>query len=106
MTSTEANIARYRQKALNVLKPSRKQIEHGLELHRQSIVCDSFGFMPIIWTRELFDRLNTMLDDAEIAEALAAHADPSEACRDLVRRANARGGEDNTTVVVVRFSKP
>ena len=52
------------------------------------------------------DGLNTMLDDAEIAEALAAHADPAEACRNLVQRANARGGEDNTTVVVVRFSEP
>lgn len=31
---------------LNILKPSKKQLEHGLELHRNSLVIDSYGFMP------------------------------------------------------------
>lgn len=49
------------------------------------------------------DGLNTMISDAEIREILLAHArDPAGACRALVAAANERGGEDNTTVVVVR----
>ena len=63
MTSTEAHIDRCRQKAIHALKPSEAQLEHGLELHRQSVVCDSFCFMPTIWTPELFARLNQRLAD-------------------------------------------
>lgn len=49
------------------------------------------------------DGLNTMVSDAEIRQILLAHGrDPAGACRALVAAANERGGEDNTTVVVVR----
>ena len=34
------------QLALDVLRPSQKDLEHGLELHRNSFVFDSYGFMP------------------------------------------------------------
>jgi membrane dipeptidase len=37
----------YREMALNVLKPSRKDLEHGLKIHRESIVWDSYGFAPV-----------------------------------------------------------
>jgi protein phosphatase len=48
------------------------------------------------------DGLNSMLHDAEIREALDAHRNaPQSACRVLVERANASGGEDNITVVVL-----
>jgi serine/threonine protein phosphatase PrpC len=51
------------------------------------------------------DGLNTMLSDQEIHDILAARReDPPAACRDLVHAANQRGGEDNVTVVVVRFA--
>ena len=30
----------------NILKPTKKQLEHGLELHRNSVVIDAYGFMP------------------------------------------------------------
>ncbi len=50
------------------------------------------------------DGLNTMLEDEEIRDALSRHdGDPAAACRALVEAANSRGGEDNTTVVVVRI---
>ena len=39
-------IQKYRDAALAVLKPSAKDLEHGLELHAQSIVFDSYGFSP------------------------------------------------------------
>ena len=48
------------------------------------------------------DGLNAMLSDDEIRQNLADHReDPEAACRALVEAANARGGEDNTTVIVL-----
>ena len=35
-----------REVALDILKPSPRDIEHGMELHQNSIVCDSYGFAP------------------------------------------------------------
>ncbi len=35
-----------RQAALEVLQPSKKDLEHGLELHRDALVWDSYGFAP------------------------------------------------------------
>lgn len=32
--------------ALNILKPTKAQLEHGLELHRNSLVWEPYGFMP------------------------------------------------------------
>ncbi len=32
--------------AKSILKPSQKHFEHGLELHRNSLVIDAYGFMP------------------------------------------------------------
>jgi len=50
------------------------------------------------------DGLNTMLGDDQIREQLRRHVgDPRSACEALVDAANARGGEDNTTVVVVEI---
>ena len=50
------------------------------------------------------DGLNTMLSDDEIREILEAHReDPEAAGTSLVDAANQRGGEDNVTVVVIRF---
>ena len=49
------------------------------------------------------DGLNTMLADDEIRDLLGAHHDdPEAAARTLVAAANARGGDDNVTVIVVR----
>jgi len=35
-----------RQVALDFLKPSQRDLEHGLELHRNSLVFESYGFAP------------------------------------------------------------
>jgi protein phosphatase len=51
------------------------------------------------------DGLNTMLSDDEIRELALRHPDdPEAACRALIHAANSQGGEDNVTVVIVRFS--
>lgn len=47
------------------------------------------------------DGLTTMLTDEEIAGRLAASVSVAEICRGLVTDANARGGHDNVTVVVI-----
>lgn len=48
------------------------------------------------------DGLNTMLSHEEIETALKRYSgDPECTCRALVEAANARGGEDNTTVIVL-----
>lgn len=48
------------------------------------------------------DGLTTMIDDEEILGAVRGHGgDPDHACRALVELANARGGDDNITAVVI-----
>ena len=49
------------------------------------------------------DGLTTMMADEEIAETVAAEADPEKLCQKLIEEANERGGVDNITVVVVRI---
>lgn len=40
------NINKCYQTGLKLLSPSKQNLEHGLELHRSSIVCDTYGFSP------------------------------------------------------------
>ncbi len=35
-----------RQVALGLLKPTQRELEHGLALHRESVVIDAYGFAP------------------------------------------------------------
>ena len=44
--AVERKIREARDVALDILKPSKKQIEHGLELHKNSLVVESYGFSP------------------------------------------------------------
>ena len=41
-----AKIEDAKQAALDVLKPSQRDLEHGLELHANSVVFDCYGFAP------------------------------------------------------------
>lgn len=50
------------------------------------------------------DGLSGMVTDEKICEAVSNAATPQEAATELIRRANANGGEDNVTVVVIRFA--
>lgn len=50
-------------KALAVLKPSKRDLEHGLALHRDSLVCDTFAFSPKVWTQRLVDEINAGIDE-------------------------------------------
>jgi len=44
-----------------------------------------------------------MVKDAEIAEILASDYSLEETCRRLIEKANARGGLDNITVILVEI---
>ncbi|MDH4220623.1 MAG: Stp1/IreP family PP2C-type Ser/Thr phosphatase [Nitrospirota bacterium] len=51
------------------------------------------------------DGLSGMLNDRKIAELLVMHPDPQAACNALLEAANAAGGKDNITVVIVTWEK-
>jgi membrane dipeptidase len=53
--------------ALNILKPTKKQLEHGLKLHREAVVIDAYGFMP-----------RASVDGAAMAAAIQDNASPLE----------------------------
>ena len=64
---TNETIQRARQAALAILKPTAKQLEHGLELHAASLVCESYGFSPCAaW------------DGDALRKAVVAGASPTE----------------------------
>ena len=39
-------IRRAREIALDILKPTQREIDHGMELHKSSLVIESYGFSP------------------------------------------------------------
>jgi membrane dipeptidase len=41
-----AKIEQCRQVALDILRPSKRELDHGLGLHKESIVWDAYGFAP------------------------------------------------------------
>jgi len=51
------------------------------------------------------DGLTTMLEDSEIEQALLAADEVECACEELIEEANARGGHDNVTVVLLRVEE-
>lgn len=51
------------------------------------------------------DGLTGMVPEPRIHEVLSTTDDPQEACDSLVREANAAGGQDNITVVVLDFAE-
>jgi protein phosphatase len=49
------------------------------------------------------DGLTEMVPETEINQTLQTEAEPDQACRQLVERANEAGGKDNITVVIANF---
>jgi len=56
-----------RQCALEILKPSKKDLEHGLEVHKNSLVFDSYGFSP-----------SSAFDGDQLLKAINEGATPNE----------------------------
>ncbi len=61
LVTAHPQIARSRDTALAELKPSQADLEHGLTLHRESLVFDAYGFAP----RAALDpeRMTAMLEE-------------------------------------------
>lgn len=72
---------------------------------QDSVAVDLLGDEPLPGDVYLLcsDGLSGMLTDEEILAETTASDDPEEICRLLVERANAHGGEDNVTVLVIRI---
>lgn len=74
MSASSADFVRNQQMqeawdaALDVLKPSKRDLEHGLELHASSIVCETYGFSPYCAVDG--DRLKQMIEDGASEQEL------------------------------------
>lgn len=66
-------IEKCRKKALEVIKPSEKELRHGLELHKESLVFDSYGFFPSgIGSQADADILDSLIENGASRSALTA----------------------------------
>jgi PPM family protein phosphatase len=91
----EARVHRLRHVITNVVGGTEAGVQaeaHSLELRvdDELLLCS--------------DGLTEMLSHAEISEVLRGEPDPEAACTRLISQANERGGQDNVTAIVARFS--
>jgi len=82
--------------------PARAQLLAALGVARPEVIaqCDlalETGDRLLLCS----DGLWGMLDDAELLATVSAAADPAAAVQTLIARANAAGGDDNITAVVI-----
>jgi len=68
-----------REKAKALLQATDAQIEHGLALHRQCLVCDSFGFNPRPNTPAMAEARNRLIDEGATADEVTAKLRDMEA---------------------------
>jgi serine/threonine protein phosphatase PrpC len=82
--------------------PHRNVITRALGID-DDVAVDRWDLTPAAGDRYLLcsDGLTNELDDDAIASVLVTFADPQTAAEELVAQANAAGGRDNVTVVVV-----
>jgi len=95
----EDKIAACHARARAALNASDKDVEHGLELHRDSFVCDCFAFWPGFCSREELQHINDVIAEGgsseEVQEAsedarylsLVQDRDLREQCRDALEAA-------------------
>ena len=82
--------------------PSRGVLLQALGVNPKAEVdCQEFAYNgePLLLCT---DGLTDMLEDREIEDLLRSESDPQLVCEKIVESANAAGGKDNITVVIVR----
>jgi protein phosphatase len=86
--------------------PHRHVLTRALGV-RRSVEADLAELTPAVDDTFVLcsDGLTSHVQDDEIAASVTSAADLEDACDRLVDTANARGGEDNITVVLVRCDK-
>jgi hypothetical protein len=84
--------------------PRRNIVTRALGIDRH-VAVDVFSYLVRTGDRIVLcsDGLVDEVSDADIAIVLSQHTDPQETAEALVMVANANGGRDNTTVVVVNI---
>lgn len=82
--------------------PQRNIITRALGVDA-TVLVDTWELAPVAGDRYLMcsDGLSNEVTEAQMASVLRRLGDPGEAAAELVRMANAAGGRDNVTVVVV-----
>ncbi|HWL51022.1 MAG TPA: membrane dipeptidase [Chthoniobacteraceae bacterium] len=89
-TSTIEEIRKSWEAGLAVLKPSAAQLEKGLALHREALVLDTFGFLPMAWNEEATHLWNTLHDANVGAERFAFEGTLIRALAPTYNEASAR----------------
>lgn len=64
------HIEKLHARARDLLKPTKAEVEHGLELHRESVVVDAFGFAPYSQTRKTIETFSRLHDEGWTAAEL------------------------------------
>ena len=84
------------------IHPNRNIVTRALGIEEE-IEVDTSEQSAVVGDRYLAcsDGLVDELDDTEILDVLTASPDPQEAADELTRRANAAGGRDNVSVIIV-----
>lgn len=96
LTEEEAAVSERRNIILQALGPDPHV---KVDLTRQELRRDDVLVM-------CSDGLSGLVRKEEIAEIVTGATDLVDACRELIDRANSRGGPDNITCVIVRFGGP
>jgi protein phosphatase len=72
---------------------------------KQNVEVDTFSFAFSPGEKLLLcsDGLDGMVEDADILRIVREHADNQAACQALIETANAAGGDDNITIIIVEI---
>jgi len=77
-----------------------------MSLGQRGVVHPQTETLPLVDLSHMLlcsDGLWDMLTDATIAQILTSAPSPDKACQQLIEAANAAGGADNVTVMVVKL---
>ncbi len=75
-------IQNLRDVAMNILKPSKKDYEHGMELHRNSLVIEGYGFTP--YSAINGDEIRKLIDEGGTPQELLVKMEDQQRTNCLV----------------------
>ncbi|MBE7038159.1 MAG: serine/threonine-protein phosphatase [Ruminococcaceae bacterium] len=94
---------------MNLHKGKHKLTQHlGIfndEIILQPNIVDEFDILPDDTFILCSDGITDMLSDTEICDTIKFFTYPEEIVQNLLRKANEKGGKDNSTVIVVKAKK-
>jgi protein phosphatase len=115
----DSRVYRWRRGLLKQMTADHTMRDHGLTGAQGAQLSRAVGVWPLVPIDLLLakpeaddvyllcsDGLSKMVKNDEIAKVLAAESKPAAAVEKLIERANANGGLDNITAILVRVSAP